>query len=222
MTNLYTMLVSDAFNQTSGTVFYFYGLSQDRFTPEVVKMIDAYLFTNNYNFVLITVPDALYKFVVSLNIYKLPGVTMIDVIFLFFLLKNEEIIGSNVAINLIELLESGLGLSTLEFVGFNLGANIAGYVARYVYFYSTGRFRIPRIVGINPVTYSKNALGPSDARFVLTIHTDNEYTNTSTIGDVAFLVNGGVSQPMCMFPNGDSKADFYCRIRMKTFNASRY
>lgn len=68
MTDLYTMLVSDAFNQTSATVFYFYGLSQDRFTPEVVRMKDAYLFTNNYNFVLITVPDALYKFVVSLFI----------------------------------------------------------------------------------------------------------------------------------------------------------
>lgn len=131
---------------------------------------------------------------------------MIDVIF-FFCLKNEEIIGSNVAINLIELLESGLGLSTVEFVGFNIGANIAGYVARYINFYSTGRFRIPRIVGINPVIFSAVALRPSDARFVVTIHTDSEYTNTSTLGDVAFLVNGGVSQPMCMLPNGDSKVD---------------
>lgn len=68
MTNMYTMLVSDAFNQTSATVFYFYGLSQDRTTPEVVGIINAYLFTNSYNFVLITLPDALYKFAVSLFI----------------------------------------------------------------------------------------------------------------------------------------------------------
>lgn len=110
--------------------------------------------------------------------------------------------------NLLELLESGLGLSTLEFVGYNIGASVAGYVARYVRFYSTGRYRIPRIIGINPAVNQTYPLSVNDARFVATIHTDNELTNSSTVGDVAFLVNGGVQQPMCLLPNGDSKNGF--------------
>lgn len=70
MTDLYTMLFSDSFNQSLATVYYFYGLGQSRFTPEVVGIKDAYVESEQYNFVLVSLPDKYYTTSVSLKIVQ--------------------------------------------------------------------------------------------------------------------------------------------------------
>lgn len=68
MTDLYTMLFSESFNQSLATVYYFYGLGQSRFTPEVVGIKNAYVESEQYNFVLVSLPDKYYTTSVSLKI----------------------------------------------------------------------------------------------------------------------------------------------------------
>lgn len=65
MTDVYTMLVSELFDQSRATVYYFPGSSQDQFTPEIIRIKDAYLSTNKYNFVLVLVAKNLYTLAVS-------------------------------------------------------------------------------------------------------------------------------------------------------------
>lgn len=109
----------------------------------------------------------------------------------------EEEIGDVVSQSIIQLLDDGLTLSTLELVGFSLGAQIGGYVARNINSSSSNLYTVPRVVGLDPARFSMLKLSPIDATFVMTVHTGNIFGDPDVRGDVAFYVNGGVEQPMC-------------------------
>jgi Lipase len=90
-----------------------------------------------------------------------------------------------------------LNLQTFEVVGFSIGAQFGGYIGRKVKSKSAGNFTLPRIVGLEPGKLSPVNLGPSDAAFVMTMHTGNFASEPNVIGHVAFWPNGGIDQPMC-------------------------
>lgn len=112
-------------------------------------------------------------------------------------MKNEDLIGSNVGISIVQLLDTGLNITKLEFVGFSLGAQMAGSAARYIKFYSLDHFVVPRIIGLEPAILCDPNLEAGDAAQVVTVHTGNIFSEPTVKGDVAFWVNGGVQQPMC-------------------------
>lgn len=103
----------------------------------------------------------------------------------------------NVAKTIVQLLKAGLNLSKLELVGFSLGAQIAGYVARNINSNSSHQYIVPRVVGLEPAKLSKDNLKKGDASFVMTMHTETVLGEGTSIGDVNFVVNGGIIQPMC-------------------------
>lgn len=87
-------------------------------------------------------------------------------------------------------MDAGLTPANLEFVGFSLGAQVAGSVARFVTVYSSSRYKVARIVGLEPAILSPVNLKSGDASFVMTMHTGNFLSEDSVVGDVAFWVNG--------------------------------
>lgn len=104
---------------------------------------------------------------------------------------------------MLQLLDSGLDSSRLELIGFSLGGQLTGSVARFVNLKSSGRYKVPRIVALEPSILTTLPLQSGDASFVMTMHTERVFSNRSINGDVAFWVNGGISQPMCgIFPIG--------------------
>lgn len=105
------------------------------------------------------------------------------------------------SLGVLQLLDAGLASSKLELVGFSLGGEITGAVARFVNLKSSGRYKVPRIVALEPSILTKLTLQSGDASFVMTIHTERVFSNRTIVGDVAFWVNGGRRQPMCgIFP----------------------
>lgn len=189
ISNLNSLLTNANFDNAKKTVFYFYGLTQKPATAEVVDIRNAYVSNGEYNFVLFNLTTIQYVMPVSKprNYISLLHVH----------LQNEEFIGYYASLGIIPLLDAGLTLSTLEFVGYSLGAQIAGSVARFVTAYSSSHYKVPRVVGLEPAILSPVNLKSGDASFVMTMHTGNFFSENSVVGDVAFWVNGANCQPMC-------------------------
>lgn len=59
------ILDNPKFDDAKTTVFYFYGITNDKKTMEVVSLRDAYLSNDDYNFVLVTIRSFLYNFLVT-------------------------------------------------------------------------------------------------------------------------------------------------------------
>lgn len=96
------------------------------------------------------------------------------------------------------------GYGKFHLVGFSLGAQVVGLIGRKVIEKSHGRFKIPRITGLDPGKMPEMMkipivyLNEGDAIFVDTIHSENDYFGSAiSSGNSSFLVNGGKSQPMC-------------------------
>ena len=96
------------------------------------------------------------------------------------------------------------GYDKFHLVGFSLGAQIAGLVGRKIIKNSDGKFKIPRITGLDPgkmapfIGSSIANLNADDASFVDIIHGETKYFGTAdAVGHANFWVNGGILQPMC-------------------------
>jgi predicted alpha/beta-fold hydrolase len=94
-------------------------------------------------------------------------------------------------------LNAGLDAKKFELVGFSLGGQLSGYIGRKVKSLS-GNFVVPRIIALEPAILSPINLNKNDATFVVTIHTENQFSNPLIVGHVAFWPNGGVRQPVCV------------------------
>lgn len=89
----------------------------------------------------------------------------------------------------------------LHFIGYSVGAHIAGLVANFL---TAAEGKIGRITGLDPTIFfyagSNNTrdLDPSDAHFVDVLHTGagilGQWHNS---GHADFYINGGTSQPGC-------------------------
>ncbi|CAG9801922.1 unnamed protein product [Chironomus riparius] len=147
--------------------------------PSVRAVLDAYLKDGNHNFMIVHC----------------------DSIFLYNAFNAEQI-ADDITDSLLKFYESGY--DKFHLVGFSLGAQIAGVVGRKVIKNSDGRFKIPRITGLDPgklmplFGISIANLNYDDANFVDIIHAETKYFGTAeAIGHANFWVNGGISQPMC-------------------------
>lgn len=114
-----------------------------------------------------------------------------------FPIKNINSISEKIAESVIALFNAGLNVTKFEIVGFSIGAQYSGYVARKIKSKSSGSYVVPRVVGFEPGKLSPVNLSPSDAAFVMTIHTGNIFSEPNVLGHVNFFPNGGLSQPMC-------------------------
>lgn len=105
---------------------------------------------------------------------------------------------------LIRFFDEGYSPSQVHLVGFSFGSTVFGIAGREIILRSNNAYTIERITGLDPGQIQSfflpltGRLGPGDARFVDTIHTEAVgFGDLETIGDVQYLVNGGVSQPQC-------------------------
>jgi hypothetical protein len=96
--------------------------------------------------------------------------------------------------------------SRLHIVGHSLGAQLAGYIGRWIIVMSQSKLKVQRITGLDParplfshkVTFMPTSLSSFDARFVDVIHTDSGNLGESeNCGIVDFWPNGGSHQSGC-------------------------
>lgn len=95
----------------------------------------------------------------------------------------------------------GVRPDDLHFIGYSVGAHIAGLVANYL---TPDEGKIGRITGLDPTiffyagTNNSKDLDPSDASFVDVLHTGAGILGQwHSSGHADFYVNGGTSQPGC-------------------------
>lgn len=112
------------------------------------------------------------------------------------------------AVTLVDLVGRGLiTVNSLHFIGFSMGAHMAGKVAREAKLLSPN-FIVPRLTALDPpgpykfppnVNPDFQGLKKTDAAFVDAIHTDVLLCGSSeTYGTVDFFPNNGVNpQPGC-------------------------
>ncbi|KAF5287804.1 hypothetical protein FQR65_LT12172 [Abscondita terminalis] len=127
---------------------------------------------------------------------------------------NTEVIGRQLGILLLHLIDYGLHPNLLHLIGFSLGAHVAGCAAEVV---KNEGFLIGRITGLDAASPlfrhshlrdKSKKLDKDDAVFVDAIHTDASPLFTDgfgllePIGHVDFFPNGGFEQPGC----SDAKA----------------
>lgn len=113
--------------------------------------------------------------------------------------------GESLAEALVRLFNLGYDPSRMHLVGFSFGSTVFGITGREVISQSTGAYMIERITGLDPgqlpetiISMAGGRIGPGDARFVDTIHTEAVgFGDLEAAGHVQYFVNGGVTQPMC-------------------------
>lgn len=95
----------------------------------------------------------------------------------------------------------GVKADSIHFIGYSVGAHIAGLVANHL---KPDDGTIARITGLDPTIFFYNGannsrdLDPSDAKFVDVLHTGAGILGQwSPSGHVDFYMNGGTSQPGC-------------------------
>ncbi|XP_063914906.1 pancreatic triacylglycerol lipase-like isoform X2 [Zophobas morio] len=92
----------------------------------------------------------------------------------------------------------GLDGSSFVLIGHSLGAHVAGSAG------ATVTKKVANIIGLDPagplftLDHPEERLDVSDAQFVEVVHTDGNLLGfASSIGDVDYFPNGGMSQPGC-------------------------
>lgn len=118
--------------------------------------------------------------------------------------QNACTIGENLASAIIRFFNGGYESSRLHLVGFSFGSTVFGIAGREVILQSNNVHRIERITGLDPGQVQNimlpltGRLGPGDARFTETIHTEAVgFGDHEARGHVQYFVNGGITQPMC-------------------------
>nr|XP_023015082.1 pancreatic lipase-related protein 2-like [Leptinotarsa decemlineata] len=122
---------------------------------------------------------------------------------------NTELVGRQLGILLVQMVEKGLDARKIHLIGFSLGAHVCGTASESL---KAKGYLIGRITGLDAASplfrneylrekYKK--LDRSDAKFVDVIHTDSSPFVTDgfglwePIGHVDFFPNGGQDQPGC-------------------------
>lgn len=92
----------------------------------------------------------------------------------------------------------------MNLIGWSLGAQIMGRTSRRVSAISARRHIIGRLTGLDPIQLGLisgsriGRLSSADAQWVESVHTEgNSRGDHGSHGHIWFMVNGGVTQPMC-------------------------
>jgi Lipase len=99
-----------------------------------------------------------------------------------------------------------LNLANLEIVGFSLGSQLAGWIGKRVQTLSNGKYKLPKIVAIEPVLVKKfelESLKAKDADFVMTFRTETRFNDPETKGHANFYFNADLILPGCYLKNWD-------------------
>ncbi|KAG5667994.1 hypothetical protein PVAND_015951 [Polypedilum vanderplanki] len=179
--NFFTLVNNPGFQRDQGLVVFHYGEGQTLTTPQVLDVVNSYAGNRNYNFVLV---HYFNTNVVSTG--------------------NAVELAEGISTALIQLLENAFPADDLNLVGFGLGAQLIARVSRRIQERSNRRFIVGRLTGLEPIQLGMisgnniGRLGPSDAAFVESIHTEgNQLGDHGSRGHIWFMVNGGQTQPMC-------------------------
>ncbi|CAG9802889.1 unnamed protein product [Chironomus riparius] len=173
------------FDPDKPTTFYIYGTIEGIWVPTVIAVKDAYLANGRHNFIIVGNKNPF------LHVFN-----------------NALIIADKFSENMLELINSGYDYSKTTFVSFSLGSKaIAPMTSRLIKMKSNNKFKLPKIVALDPGIVRNNELhlsggerlNSNDADFVMTVHTDCHYWGTKeSHGHVNFWINGGCDQPMCV------------------------
>ncbi|XP_045495126.1 lipase member H-A-like [Colias croceus] len=124
---------------------------------------------------------------------------------------NTELVGMCTAQLIDGLVSQGVPLEDFHVVGFSLGAQTAGFIAKYL---KSGL--LERITALDPAlplfvtTDPGKKVDSSDAKFVDILHTNAlERGKFETSGHVDFFANGGLWQPGCTANENYTKSGCY-------------
>lgn len=114
----------------------------------------------------------------------------------------------------------GVKPDDLHFIGYSVGAHIAGLVANYL---KPEEGKLGRITGLDPTIFfyagfnNSRDLDSTDAHFVDVLHTGAGILGQwHSTGHADFYVNGGTSQPGCS-SNTIFREYFYCFLSSWVF-----
>lgn len=185
VTNFAMLINHTHFDRDKPTTFYIYGTMEGTWVPTVIAVKDAYLTNGKQNFVIVGNKNPFLH-----------------------ILVNAPVIADLFSTNMVQFLNAGYDIAKVTFVSFSLGSKaIAPLASRLIRRKSMGWYRLPRIVALDPGIIKdtdlhfvgNRRLGTTDAKFVMTIHTDCSYWGTKEQhGHVNFWINGGCDQPMCV------------------------
>ncbi|XP_067002045.2 inactive pancreatic lipase-related protein 1 isoform X2 [Anabrus simplex] len=178
-----SLLKNTDFDVKRPTIFLIHGFTGSGDTTSVSLIKDALLYTEDINVISVHWED----------LAKGPDYQMA---------ANNTIIAAQHLARTIERLvrEEGVPLSSLHVIGFSLGAHVAGIAGSLL---TIGK--LPRLTALDPAgpMFHKKTeewrLDPSDAEFVLVLHTSGGFVSfDEPLGHADFYPNGGKSpQPAC-------------------------
>lgn len=127
-------------------------------------------------------------------------------------------LGTELGETILYLINYGLDLQKIHIVGHSMGAQIASLTARNVKKLSNGRFKLPRITGLDPAFMLfypgilTGHISKDDADFVDIYHGDQFFYGAPiSSGTVDFWPNGGRAlQPGCPLRNFELLSDNVC------------
>lgn len=90
-----------------------------------------------------------------------------------------------------------MDINKFEIVANGNGASFAGMMSRKIKSSSNGAKVVPRIIAIEPKKASNDQLTTTDATFVMSIYTEDLFSDKNVEDHVRFYVNGGKFQPKC-------------------------
>lgn len=122
---------------------------------------------------------------------------------------NTELVGRQLALVLLDIINFGSDPKDIHIIGFSLGAHIAGCASEVL---KKNKYLLGRITGLDPASpfFRHNVfrdrsrkLDISDARLVDIVHTDGSedfadgFGLLKPLGHIDFFPNGGRQQPGC-------------------------
>ncbi|KAG5669475.1 hypothetical protein PVAND_017362 [Polypedilum vanderplanki] len=179
------------FGRNRPTVMFHYGIDQTLGSPEIIALLNAYGINGQFNYIIIHYAD--------------PSAIIPN---------NAVALAEGVAAALISLFNEGYNSRLMNLLGWSLGAQIMARASRRVQQISNRQHVIGRLTGLDPWALNviqSNQIGilsPDDAYWTESVHTEgNSRGDHDSRGHLAFMVNGGVEQPMCQQTLPGNRAD---------------
>ncbi|XP_018393475.1 PREDICTED: phospholipase A1-like [Cyphomyrmex costatus] len=113
--------------------------------------------------------------------------------------KNTRDIGDYLASYTLSLIEYGVPLKNITYIGYSLGAHVIGFAAKKLQMLN---MIIPRLIGVDPLAYGfmfnkcENRLCYTDAQFVTVLYT-SPLSIQKSVGQLNLWFNNGAGQPYC-------------------------
>lgn len=173
-------------------------LSKSHFDPKKISVFVAHGWNNNRNSAVNTNIRQTIFIRNNVNLFIVDWSRPANKFYLSA--KNSVVPVGELVGNFITKIQNAYGLDGSNFVliGHSLGAHVVGSAG------ATVQDKVAHIIGLDPagplfsLKHPENRLDISDGKFVQVIHTNGNLLGfASSIGDVDYFPNGGMSQPGC-------------------------